>query len=101
MYSEWRVHNKASIRDSVHKLRKTHTQIVNNRQTVPWLTKEVLQLMRRRNIAFRKMKKYGRVVYQQDYRKLRNAVVSKVRKNKESFFNRIVPSNQKRILEGH
>jgi len=51
--------------------------------------------MRRRNIAFWKMKKYGRVVYQQDYRKLRNAVVSKVRKNKESFFNRIVPSNQK------
>ena len=63
----------------------------------PWLTKSIVQAMRRRNALFKRAMRSRTVSDYAKYRKARNKVVSSLRSAKEAFFHELKPSNSKKF----
>ena len=63
----------------------------------PWLTKSIVQAMRRRNALFKQAMRSRTVSDYAKYRKARNKVVSSLRSAKEAFFHELKPSNSKKF----
>jgi len=61
-------------------------RLLPNRRNLPWLSKSLVQLMRRRNMLFSHSKRSGKKSDIVKYKKLCNRVVSKLRCAKSSFF---------------
>ena len=59
------------------------------RKNLPWLNKEIIQLIRKRNLHFRKVHRSGNNGDRIMFKKLRNKVVAKLRHNKKAFFARM------------
>lgn len=72
-----------------------HTEGRTRRRNLPWLTKEIVNLMKKRNYYFRKSNKYGRLEDLERYKKLRNKIVSKLRQCKAEFFQKVNPARGK------
>ena len=67
------------------------------RNNLPWLSKEIIQLIRKRNYHFRKACRTG---YRDDYMKfkqIRNRVVAELRLAKRRFFTNLHPHNQREV----
>ena len=64
----------------------------NNR---PWLTKEIIQLIRRRNHHFRKANRSGDRNDYLKFRQIRNRVVAELRIAKRRYFATLHPHNQR------
>ena len=65
------------------------------RKNLPWMNKEIIQLIRKRNLYFRKAHRSGNDGDRMIFKKLRNTVVAKLRHNKKAFFVRMHPHSQK------
>ena len=59
------------------------------RKNLPWLSKSIIQLIRKRNFYFRKSKTSS--FYCQKYRRVRNKVVSLLRDSKKKYFKNLNP----------
>ena len=62
------------------------TSILPNRKNLPWLTKDIIQLIRKRNNLFKKAKDSNDPIDLQLFKATRNRVVSKLRSSKQRFF---------------
>ena len=62
---------------------------------MPWLTKEIIQLIKRRNYFFRKAHNNGNDNDFAKFRQLCNRVASILRLEKQKFFSELVPNNTK------
>ena len=67
------------------------TSTLPNRKNLPWLTKDIIQLMRKRNNLFKKAKDSNDPNDLQQFKAIRNKVVSKIRSSKQSFFSSLNP----------
>ena len=65
------------------------------RNSLPWLTKEIIQLIRKRNHHFRKANHSGDRVDYLKFRQVRNRVVTELRLAKRRFFANLHPHNQR------
>ena len=65
------------------------------RNNLPWLTKEIIQLIRKRNHHFRKAKCSGDRDDYLKFRQVRNRVVAELRLAKRRFFANLYPQNQR------
>ena len=65
------------------------------RNNVPWLTKEIIQLIRKRNHHFRKANHSGDRADYLKFRQVRNRVVTELRLAKRRFFTNLHPHNQR------
>ena len=68
---------------------------LKKRHNLPWLTKNIIQLIRRRNLFFKKAKKSMSEVYIQKYKRLRNKIVNLLRNKKKEYFNRLATAGNK------
>ena len=59
--------------------------VLPDRHNLPWLTKEIIQLIRKRDRYFKRARQ-GSVADRAKFRELRNRVVAKLRAEKKSFF---------------
>ena len=57
-----------------------------DKRSVPWLTKEVVQAIRKRDYYFKKAKRTGDISARDRYNQLRNSIVSQLRQLKKDFF---------------
>ena len=62
------------------------------RKKLPWLSKQIIQLMRKRNMYFTKSK--SSPSYASRYKVLRNTVISKLRSARSDYFRALKPSNK-------
>ena len=69
--------------------------ILRSRKNLPWLTKSILQAIRKKNILFRVAKKCKSTTSYQKYRAARNKVSALLRFNKTKFFKELGHSSQK------
>ena len=69
-------------------------QTLPRRHNLPWLNKHLLQSMRRRNHLYKRAKKSGNHV---KYKRVRNKVISQLRKAKATFFRNLNPRNPKKF----
>ena len=65
--------------------------ILPTRHNLPWLNKEIVQLIRKRNLLFRRAHKSGNKNDQEKFKQLRNKVVSKLGSAKKEFFSNLHP----------
>ena len=65
------------------------------RHNLPWLNKEIVQLITKRNLLFRRAHKSGNRDDQEKFKQLRNRVVSKLRSAKTKCFTNLHPHNTK------
>ena len=65
------------------------------RKNLPWLTKPVIQLMRRRNALFRAARKTKKETIQTKYKSVRNKLVALLRNNKADYFCNLGTCSQK------
>ena len=72
-------------------------QILRRRRNVPWLTKNIIRYIRKRNAAFQASSKSGKPEHHSKYRKLRNKVVILMRSAKSSYFERLNPKDKKQF----
>jgi hypothetical protein len=63
-----------------------------NRKNLPWLSKSIIQLIRKRNFYFKKSK--VSTLYTQKYRHARNKVVSLLRSSRKQFFKKLNPKKK-------
>ena len=68
---------------------------LKSRKNLPWLSKLVIQAMRKRNTLFRAAKKSQSTATYQKYRAARNRVVALLRLNKKKFFRGLGQSSVK------
>ena len=61
-----------------------------SRRNLPWLSKRIIQLMRKRNTLFRRSKVCPSLIPK--YKKVRNAVTNALRASKSNFFATLKPS---------
>ena len=59
---------------------------LRKRRNLPWLTKNIIQLIRKCNVLFRKAKRSMKDVYILQYKKLRNRIVDLMRNSKKRVF---------------
>ena len=71
------------------------TFVSKSKKNLPWLTKEVVWAIRKRNMLFWKAKKCKSTAAFQKYRAARNKVVALIRLNKNKFFKKLGNSSQK------
>jgi len=71
-------------------------QYLPRRRRLPWLTKNVVRHIRKRNAAFNKAKK-NNFSDMKSYKSLRNKVIGMLRKEKASYFKKLKPSNMKQF----
>jgi len=62
-----------------------------NRKNLPWLTKHIIQLIRKRNNLFKRAQRSGDPRDYQSYKEIRNKVVSGLRTSKQNFFATLNP----------
>ena len=60
--------------------------VLPNRKNLPWLNKEIIQLIRKRNLYFKKAHHSGSRDDRLMFKKLRNKVVANLRHAKRKFF---------------
>ena len=72
----------------------THS-VLKPRKNLPWLTKEIIQAMRKRNYFFRVAHKLGSDAILSKYKAERNKVVSLLRASKTAYFQKLGSSNSK------
>ena len=65
--------------------------VLPTRHNLPWLNKEIVQLIRKRNLLFRRAHKSGNRDDQEKFKQLRKRVVSKLRSAKTKFFTNLHP----------
>ena len=65
------------------------------RNNLPWLTKEIIQLIRRRNHRFKKGNHSGNRDDYLKFRQIRNRVVAELRLAKRRYFTNLDPHNQR------
>ena len=65
------------------------------RKNLPWLTKEIVQLIRKRNYLFRKAHRSGNTEDHLKFRHVRNRVVAELRFAKRRFLTNLHPRNQR------
>ena len=70
---------------------------LRRRRNLPWLTKNIIQHIRKRNAAFQAAKNSAKTEKYSKFRKLRNEVVSMLRNAKSSYFKKINPHNKKQF----
>ena len=68
---------------------------VPNRKNLPWLTKEIVRLIRKRNYYYRRYQRGRWAKDQQKYKSLRNKVITMLRDSKAKFFNNLNPKSTK------
>ena len=71
------------------------TFILRNRKNLPWLTKDIIQLMRKINNLFKKAKVSNDPKDLQQFKATQNKVVSKLRSSKQRFFSSLDPKRPK------
>ena len=62
---------------------------IPRRKNLPWLSKSIIQLIRKRNLLFKKSKTSPR--YVQKYKHVRNKVVTLLRNSRKNFFKNLNP----------
>ena len=67
------------------------------RHNLPWLSKSLVQLMKRRNMLFSRSKRSKKKSDFEKYKKLRNRVTTQLRDAKTSFFRQINPRDTKKF----
>jgi len=67
------------------------------RRNLPWLSKSLVQLMRKRNLLFSRAKRTNRKSDFERYRQTRNRVVSQLREAKSRFLKTINPHSAKNV----
>ena len=63
--------------------------MVKTKKNVPWLNKEVIQAIRKRNLLYRRAKNSNTAVNQAKYRTMRNKVVCILRESKQRYFDKL------------
>ena len=66
-----------------------------NRRNLPWLTKDIVRTIKKRNYYYRLAREHGRSEDCDRYKCLRNDVVSALRLGKATFFNTLNPNLSK------
>ena len=66
-----------------------------DRRSVPWMTKEIVQAIRRRNYFYRKAKRSNSGNYHSKYKNLRSRVITMLRQSKHNFFKNLNPNSNK------
>ena len=74
---------------------KTAFLDVMEQENLPWLNKGIIQLIRRRNLYFRKVHCSGNREDHEKFKQLRNKVVAQLKHAKRDFFTNLHPRNQK------
>ena len=69
--------------------------VLKPRKNLPWLTKTIIQAMRKRNSLFRAAHKSGNKAILSKYKAERNKVVSLLRASKTAYFQNLGSSNSK------
>ena len=72
-------------------------QTLKRRRNLPWLTKNIIRHMRKRNAAFHATKRSDRPEIATKYKKLRNKVVKMLREAKNSYLNRLNVGSKKQF----
>ena len=67
------------------------------RRNLPWLSKSLVQSMRRRNCLFKKGKRTNDPIYKSQYKSARNRVTSQLRQAKQKHFQNLNPSDAKQF----
>ena len=67
--------------------------VVTTRKNLPWLSKSIIQLIRKRDRYFKKASRYGNQDDRLKFKQLRNKVVYELRHAKQSFFSNLHPKN--------
>ena len=70
---------------------------LNHRRKVPWITKSIVRLIRKRNALFLRAKKSNKPEALFKFKKLRNKVVRMLRDSKTSYFENLNTSNNKQF----
>ena len=71
-------------------------RMLPKRRNLPWLSKSLIQLMRRRNLLFSHAKRSGKRSDVEKYKRIRNRVVTQLRNAKSSYFRNLnLKSNSK------
>ena len=60
--------------------------VLPQKRSLPWLTKQIMQLIKRRNYFYKKARKSGSDEDFQKFKKLRNKVVTELKLAKRAFF---------------
>ena len=68
-----------------------------DRRNPPWLTKEIVRTIKKRNYYYKLARKHGRPVDYDNYKRLRNEVVNALRTNKAKFFSNLNPKSGKKF----
>ena len=68
---------------------------LRSRRNLPWLSKQVIQAIRKRNALFRRTKKCRSPAVYQKYRAAKNKVTALIRLNKKKFFQSLRTSDAK------
>ena len=71
-------------------------KVLPPRRNLPWLSKSLVQLMRKRNLLFSRTKRINRKCDLEKYRRTRNRVVSELREAKSRFL-KINPLSAKKF----
>ena len=71
--------------------------ILPERKSPPWMSKKIVQLIRKRNYYFRKYKATKCSIMQGKYRSLRNKLFASLRQSKRSFYKYLKPKSSKTI----
>ena len=83
--SRLRVMRLSSGRDDSSYMQCIPSAVLPDRHNLPWLTKEIIQLIRKRDRYFKKARQ-GSVADRAKFSELRTRVVAKLRAEKQSFF---------------
>ena len=66
-----------------------------DRRSLPWLTREIVNQIKKRNYYYRKSKRRGRPEDFKRYKNLQNNAVSMLCQSKANFFEKLNPSESK------
>ena len=73
--------------------------LLPTRRNLPWLSKPLIQLMRKRNLLYRKARDSNNQELWDQYRNARNKLVSKLREEKSTYFSRLNPRDCKNFWQ--
>ena len=68
---------------------------LRKRCNLPWLTKNIVQLIRKRNILFRRAKRSGKLVHFWQYKSIRNKIICLLRNSKKHHFSKLANASDK------
>ena len=70
---------------------------VRRKHNLPWLTTNIVRHIRKRNTMFQKAKRSKKESHYDQFKKLRNTVVSLMRKEKQKYFSNLTGANTKKF----